>query len=69
MTNFETSIKRLEGLISKLETEDLPLEEGLKIFEESVALYRECKSSLDSAEKKIKVLSDQMKEIDLEETE
>lgn len=59
--SFEEAVKKLEGIVRKLEDGDLPLEESLRYFEEGVRLSRFCAHKLDEAEKKIEVL---MKEKD-----
>ncbi len=55
--SFEESLARLEQIVQHLEHGDLPLEEGLKAFEEGVTLSQQCQSKLDSAEKRIEELS------------
>ncbi len=53
---FEDALKKLEGIVKKLEDGDLPLEESLKYFEEGVKLSRLCAHKLDEAEKKVEIL-------------
>lgn len=55
-TNFETSLKRLEALVSQMEQGDMPIEDALKAFEEGIGLTRDCQAILDQAEQKVKVL-------------
>ena len=55
--NFEQSLARLEEVAQLLEQGDLPLEEGLALFEEGVQLSRQCQDRLDAAEKRITSLS------------
>ncbi len=57
--NFEEALSRLTKLVEKLETNQLQLEESVAAFEEGVKLSRRCESLLDSAEKRLQVLSDQ----------
>jgi len=54
--SFEKALKRLEEIVNKLESGDLPLDESLKIFEEGVKLSRFCAKKLDEAERKVEVL-------------
>ncbi len=54
--SFEKALKRLEEIVNKLESGDLPLDESLKIFEEGVKLSRFCTKKLDEAERKVEVL-------------
>lgn len=63
--NFEESIKELEQIVSKLESGEMTLEESLDRFEAGTKLYKECKSLLSVAEKKIAVLTESLKEEEL----
>ena len=55
-TTFEQSMKKLEQIVQKLESGDLPLEESMKKFEEGIKLSRLCSEKLDETEKKITLL-------------
>ena len=55
--NFELSLARLEEVAHRLERGDLPLEEGLALFEEGMQLARHCQNRLDGAETRIASLS------------
>lgn len=55
--NFEHALARLEEVAQLLERGDLPLEEGLTLFEEGMQLARQCQDRLDAAEKRITTLS------------
>ena len=54
--DFETSLKKLEKIVSDLENGDLPLEESIKTFEEGVKLTKQCQNLLSKAELKIQKL-------------
>lgn len=54
--NFETNIKELEEIVAKLEKNDIPLDESLKLFERGVTLSAQCNKLLDEAEQKVNVL-------------
>ncbi|MCS6925691.1 MAG: exodeoxyribonuclease VII small subunit [Candidatus Binatia bacterium] len=54
---FEEALLALEGLVEKLETGDLPLEEALATFEEGVALVRYLNEQLTAVEKRVEVLA------------
>jgi exodeoxyribonuclease VII small subunit len=56
MPTFEDSLKKLETIVERLETGDLPLEDSLKLFEEGVGLSAACKQELDAAEGKVQML-------------
>lgn len=53
---FEKKLKRLEDIVSKMETGELALDDSLKLFEEGVSLTRDCQAQLSEAEQKVKVL-------------
>lgn len=63
--SFEESLKELESIVSKLESGEMSLEESLDKFESGTKLYKECKEQLLIAEKKIAVLTESLKEEDL----
>ena len=65
--DFETSLKKLEKIVSDLENGDLPLEESIKAFEEGVKLTKHCQNLLSKAELKIqKLVESKDGSIDLE---
>ena len=51
--NFTQALTRLEEIVEKLESPSLDLEEGLKLLEEGVILYKLCKNKLTAANAKI----------------
>ena len=51
--SFESSLAALEDRVRRIDAGDLPLEEALRLFEEGVALARECHERLDSVEQRI----------------
>ncbi len=53
---FESSMKRLEEIVSLLEKGDAPLDDSLKLFEEGTALIKACSDMLDNAEQKVTIL-------------
>ena len=65
--DFETSLKKLEQIVRELESGDTSLNESLNQFAEGIQLYKQCRQTLEGAEKKIKILSDSLKEIDYKE--
>ncbi len=54
--SFENSMKKLETVVSKLEGDEVSLEESLKLFEEGVKLMRFCHMRLNVIEEKVQVL-------------
>lgn len=55
-TNFESSLKDLEKIVSLLEKGELPLEDQLKAFEKGVSLSRTCLNRLQEVEKRVEQL-------------
>jgi exodeoxyribonuclease VII small subunit len=54
--DFETSLKRLEEIVKKLESGDLSLDSALELFEEGIKLSRFCHSRLEQAERRVEIL-------------
>jgi exodeoxyribonuclease VII small subunit len=54
---FESALKRLDEIVTRLETGELPLEESLKLYEEGVSLSRLCHAKLEEAEGRIELLT------------
>ncbi|HIJ97041.1 MAG TPA: exodeoxyribonuclease VII small subunit [Desulfuromonadales bacterium] len=53
---FETSLKKLEDIVKRLEAGSLSLEESLKAFEEGVKHAAFCSGKLDEAERRVEIL-------------
>ncbi len=53
---FETSLKKLEDIVKRLETGSLSLEDSLKAFEEGVRHAAFCSGKLDDAERRVEIL-------------
>lgn len=66
-SKFEESLKELEAIVKKLENGEMGLDKALEDFEKSVHLYKSCKSYLETAEKKIYLLNEELKETEIEE--
>ncbi len=54
--SFEEALERLNEIVKALEHSDAPLDDSLKLFEEGVALVKQCNDQIDQAETKIKQL-------------
>ena len=54
---LEQSLRRLEEIVGQLEKGDVPLEESIALYEEGLALSRECAERLAQAETKVKTLA------------
>ncbi len=55
---FESALKRLEEIVSNMESGDISLDDSIKVLEEGNELVKYCLIKLDDAEKKIKKLDD-----------
>lgn len=59
---FEQAVERLEEIVRSLEAGKAGLDETLRLYEEGIALVRECNEKLDGAEQKIRTLTAQKAE-------
>ena len=50
---FEDNLKKLEGLVGKMESGELNLDEMIKAFEEGRKLVTNCQKDLDSIRQRI----------------
>jgi len=57
---FEESLKRLQEISGLLESEDIGLDESIKLYEEGVKLSKYCYKTLSEAELKIKELKNEL---------
>ncbi|MBK1701139.1 exodeoxyribonuclease VII small subunit [Thiococcus pfennigii] len=64
--SFEESLTELETLVDRLEKDDLTLEQSLSLFARGVTLTRSCQQALDSAEQRIRILTEQSVDAPLE---
>ena len=62
--NFEESMKKLENIVTELETGNLNLDESVKKFEEGMKIAKQCNNMLEEAEKKITILLEKDGEIE-----
>ena len=54
MAEFSKLLERLESIVRRLESEDLDLDEALKLFEEGIERLRVAREQLSQAELKVK---------------
>ncbi len=57
---FEKKLDNLEKITTRLEDKDLSLEEGIKLYEEGLALTKECLKSLSESRGKIVLIRKEM---------
>ncbi|HLF29659.1 MAG TPA: exodeoxyribonuclease VII small subunit [Xanthomonadales bacterium] len=55
--DFEKSLAELEGLVVKLESGELSLDQSLAYFKRGVELTRHCQSVLDEAQQAVELLT------------
>ena len=53
---FEKAFQHLETIVKRLESEEMPLDESLQLFEEGIRLSRFCHQRLAEVEKKIELI-------------
>ena len=54
--DFESALTELEGLVERMESGQLPLEESLAAYKRGVELTAFCQQKLSAAEQQVKVL-------------
>ena len=59
---FEDNLNRLQEISELLESDELGLEESIKLYEEGIKLSKICYSKLETAELKISELKKQFEE-------
>jgi exodeoxyribonuclease VII small subunit len=55
---FEASMAELELIVDRLERGDLTLEDSLAAFERGIRLTRDCQQALDTAEQRVRILTE-----------
>ena len=56
--SFEAAIEKLESEVKRLEAGSMTLDESLAAFEEAVKLVRICNEKLETAERKVRILTE-----------
>ena len=64
--SFEQALSELEALVESLEKGELSLEQSLQSFERGVTLTRSCQKALRDAEQKVRILSGESEDAELE---
>ena len=54
--NFEEAMKKLEKIVTELESGNFDLDESVLKFEEGIKIAKQCNNMLENAEKKITIL-------------
>jgi len=56
LAGFEAAMQTLEQLVTRMEREELPLEQALAAFEQGMGLVQRCQRTLDLAEQRVQIL-------------
>ncbi|ANE48066.1 exodeoxyribonuclease VII small subunit [Paenibacillus swuensis] len=56
---FEEAMEKLEDIVSRLESGDVPLEQAIELFQEGMKLSQVCGSKLEQVERKIETLMEE----------
>lgn len=57
--SFEEALMELESIVSRLESEEITLEDSVKLYEEGIKLSRICTEVLEKAESRIKQVNEE----------
>ena len=57
---FEEAIEKLESIIQRMESEQIPLEELLKDYEEGTKLLKLCRDRIDGARQKVEKINKEL---------
>lgn len=60
--DFEKKLDELKSIVEKLES-DIPLEEGMKLFESGLKLAEECISALNKTQENIAALKNRLDDV------
>ena len=61
--NFEESNNRLQEIIKILDKNDIMVEEATKLYEEAVALAKNCNKILSDCKGKVTILQQELKDV------
>jgi exodeoxyribonuclease VII small subunit len=56
--SFEAAVRELEGIVEKMESDSLPLEDSVAAYKRGVELVRAAQARLAAAEQQVKVLEE-----------
>lgn len=52
-TTIEESLKELDGIVEKLESREISLEESFAMYQKGMELLKQCSGKIDKVEKKM----------------
>ena len=59
MKNFESDLNRLEEINTKINSNEIDIQEAMKIFEEGIKIAASLQKELDKMERKVEILVNQ----------
>jgi exodeoxyribonuclease VII small subunit len=59
MKNFESGLNRLEEINTKINSNEIDIQEAMKIFEEGIKIAASLQKELDKMERKVEILVNQ----------
>jgi exodeoxyribonuclease VII small subunit len=59
---YEESLQKLEGILHRVENEEIPIDQLTELVNESMDLLKNCKSMLKGAEKRVEDAFNNMEE-------
>lgn len=54
--SFETALKALEDIVTRLESADVPLEDSIALYERGAQLKAHCEARLNAAQEKVEAI-------------
>lgn len=66
--SFEEALEELEKIVRRLEEDEVPLEESVKLYEEGMKLSKFCSETLEEAEQRIVKVNKKLDEEGLSST-
>ena len=61
--SFEKKVKELEEIVKKLETPEMGIDEGVKLFDEGVKLAKDCYEELNAKKGQINIIKKELNEV------
>lgn len=58
MATFESMIKELETIVSKMENGEIALDKAIELYEKGTNLAVKCNEMLEKAEQKVKIIGE-----------
>lgn len=61
--SYEEAVKQLEKILSDLESDDVSLDQAIKLFEKSVELTKICLDKINATEGKVEIIKKELDNI------